>query len=170
MAFGFDPAIPDPFRSALDSWSTAALTAQVLWARSLGPAAIAASSSARFDALTRFARAHSPFYRAAWNDLHGDTLQLGELPVVTKRTLMAAFDDWCTDREVNRDRIAEFLAERTQIGERFRGRYIVWTSSGSTGEPGVFVQDAGALATYDALVAAQLAGPGFAPAESGPTR
>jgi len=165
MAFGFDPAIPDPLRSALDQWGTAALTAQLLWVRSLGRAAIAASASARLDALTRFARVHSPFYRAAWKHLPEGPLQLGLLPVVTKRTLMAAFDDWCTDRSVSRDRIAEFLAERTQIGERFRGRYIVWTSSGSTGEPGVFVQDGGALATYDALVAAQFAGPGFAECE-----
>ena len=34
----------------------------------------------------------------------------------------------------------------------------MWKSSGSTGEPGIFVQDESALATYDALIAAQLSG------------
>ena len=35
-------------------------------------------------------------------------------------------------------------AERAHIGERFLDRYLVWMSSGSTGEPGIYVQDAGA--------------------------
>jgi len=33
---------------------------------------------------------------------------------------------------------------------------VIWKSSGSTGEPGIFVQDATALSTYDALLHAQL--------------
>ena len=94
--------------------------------------------------------------------MHDGPLKLAELPVVTKRALMASFDDWCTDRSVSRAAITAFLAQRSHIGERFQGRYIVWTSSGSTGEPGIFVQDGSALSAYDALVGAQLGGPGFA--------
>ena len=161
MTAGIDSATNDPLRSMLDQWNATALAAQLLWARSLGAAAIVAAANVRFDALTRFARTRSPFYRESWKHLHEDALQLRELPVVTKRALMESFDDWCTDPLVTRTAIAGFLAERTTIGQRFLGRYIVWTSSGSTGEPGVFVQDGGALAAYDALVSAQLAGPGF---------
>ena len=109
--------------------------------RSLGAVAIAAAANARFDALVRFARSHSPFYREAWAPLPDGPLKLAELPVVTKRALMTSFDDWCTDRSVTRAAIDGFLAQRSHIGERFLGRYIVWTSSGSTGEPGIFVQD-----------------------------
>jgi phenylacetate-CoA ligase len=162
MAVVFDTGTPDPLRSALDQWSAAALAAQVLWVRSLGPAAIAAAGHVRFDALTRFARTRSPFYREAWKHLHEGSLQLAELPIVTKHALMAAFDDWCTDPAISRSAVDGFLAERTHIGERFLGRYLVWMSSGSTGEPGIYVQDRGALAAYDALVSAQLATPGFA--------
>jgi len=162
MAVGFDAGTPDPLRSAFDQWSAAALAAQVLWVRSLGAAAIAAAGHARFDALTQFARRRSPFYREAWKHLHEGPLHLAELPIVTKQALMVAFDAWCTDPAVSRTAVDGFLAERTHIGERFLGRYLVWMSSGSTGEPGVYVQDRGALATYDALVTAQLAAPGFA--------
>jgi len=162
MTNGFDPAPQDPLLPVFEQWRTAALAAQSLWVRSLGVAAIAAAAKARFDALVRFARSHSPFYRDAWARLHDGPLELAELPVVTKRALMTSFDDWCTDRSVTRAAIAAFLAQRSHIGERFLGRYIVWTSSGSTGEPGIFVQDGNALAAYDALVSAQLAGPGFA--------
>jgi len=162
MTPGFEPATADPLRSAVDQWRAAALAAQTLWVRSLGRTAIAAAAHARCDALIRFARARSPFYRDAWAHLREGPLALAELPVVGKRTLMEAFDDWCTDREVTRTAVAEFLAHRGHIGERFLGRHVVWTSSGSTGEPGIFVQDDAALAAYDALVSAQLAGPGFA--------
>jgi len=152
----------DPLRSAVDQWRAAALAAQTLWVRSLGGTAIAAAAHARCDTLIRFARARSPFYGDAWTHLHGGHLELADLPVVGKRTLMDAFDDWCTDREVTRAAVDSFLEHRAHIGERFLGRHVVWTSSGSTGEPGIFVQDDAALATYDALVTAQLAGPGFA--------
>jgi len=162
MAAGLDPAPPDPLRSAVDQWRAAALAAQTLWVRSLGGTAIAAAAHARCDALIRFARVRSPFYRDAWSHLREGSLGLAELPVVSKRTLMEAFDDWCTDRAVTRSAVLGFLGQRAHIGERFLGRHVVWTSSGSTGEPGIYVQDDAALAAYDALVSAQLAGPGFA--------
>jgi phenylacetate-coenzyme A ligase PaaK-like adenylate-forming protein len=162
MAAGWEPAKADPLRSAFDQWRVAALAAQTLWVRSLGGTAIAAAAHARCDALIRFTRARSPFYHDTWAHLGEGPLTLAELPVVGKRTLMDAFDAWCTDRDVNRAGIDGFLAHRAHIGERFLGRHIVWTSSGSTGEPGIFVQDDAALAAYDALVTAQLTGPGFA--------
>ena len=162
MAAGFDAATLDPLRSAFDQWSTAALTTQVLWVRSLGATAIAAAGHARFVALTRFARARSPFYRETWKHLPAGPVPLAELPIVTKHALMAAFDAWCTDPAVTRMAVDGFLAERAHIGERFLDRYLVWMSSGSTGEPGIYVQDRGALAAYDAMVSAQLTSPGLA--------
>ena len=78
------------------------------------------------------------------------------LPVMTKRALMARFDDWVTDAAIRRQDVDAFLADRTHIGERYLGRYIVWKSSGTTGEPGIYMQDDDALAVYDALIAVQL--------------
>ena len=95
-------------------------------------------------------------------DLPAGPVQLTDLPVVDKPTLMAAFDDWCTDRAVTRESIDRFVGERAHIGERFLGKYIVWMSSGSTGVSGIYVQDSAALAAYDTLVRAQLTGPTFA--------
>jgi phenylacetate-coenzyme A ligase PaaK-like adenylate-forming protein len=69
---------------------------------------------------------------------------------------MARFDDWATDRRVTSSAVSEFLADRTHIGQLFLGKYLVWKSSGSTGEPGIYVQDHAALAVYDALLAVQM--------------
>jgi phenylacetate-CoA ligase len=143
----------DPVRAAVDSWTCLARMSEIWWTRSAGPAAIDAARRARFDALVEFARARSPFYRDAWRRLPVRRLRPTELPVVTKAALMARFDDWVTVPEIKRAAVEAFLADRRQIGERFLDRFVVWKSSGSTGVPGIFVQDGDALATFDALMA-----------------
>src|SRR6266571_2733383 len=131
---------------------------EIWWTRNAGRSAIDAARASRASSLIAFAREHSPVYRRAWDDLPQRELALAEVPVATKPELMAHFDDWLTDPRVDRAGIEAFLADRTHIGERYLDRYVVWKSSGSTGEPGIFVQDESALATYDALIAVQLSG------------
>ncbi|HEX6137310.1 MAG TPA: phenylacetate--CoA ligase family protein [Casimicrobiaceae bacterium] len=146
----------DMARASLDWWDACTRAFETWWTRSAGRDAVAASAAQRCADLVRFAREHSPFYRNAWSALPPGELALDRLPVVAKRELMAAFDDWVTDRSVDRRGVEAFLADRTHIGEQYLGRFVVWKSSGSTGEPGIFVQDAAALSTYDALLAVQL--------------
>jgi phenylacetate-CoA ligase len=146
----------DPFRASLDWWGVVSEAGEIGWTRRAGRRAIAAAVARRFAELTRFARANSPFYRDAWRSLSERDLSLQHLPVVTKGQLMKRFDDWMTDREVHLCAVERFLEDRTHIGERFLGRFVIWKSSGSTGEPGIFVQDPMALSTYDALLVVQL--------------
>src|SRR5258708_32713802 len=134
-----------PLSAACGRWNVAALAAQRLGVRFLGAAAVHSAGQARFDALTRTVRERSPFYRDAWRHLPAGRLQPAQLPVVGKRALMAAFDDWCTDREVTRGAVDEFLANREHIGERFLDRFLVWTSSCSPGDTGWRWQYAGYL-------------------------
>lgn len=148
----------DPLRLAVQQWNVGALAAQTLWTRGLGSEAVAASARQRWVRLAHHARTHSPFYRKRWRHLPAGALAPADVPVVTKDELMASFDDWCTDRAIAWRDVAAFLAARAHIGERFLGKYLVWTSSGTSGRPGVFVQDDAALAAYDALVSVQLGG------------
>ncbi|MFO1314733.1 MAG: AMP-binding protein [Burkholderiales bacterium] len=151
-------APPDPLRLALQQWNVGTLAAQTLWTRGLGPEAVAAAARQRWSTLARHARTHSPFYRKRWRHLPPGEPALADVPVVGKDELMASFDAWCTDRAIAWRDVAAFVATRAHIGERFLGKYLVWTSSGTTGRPGVFVQDDAALAAYDALVSVQLGG------------
>ena len=145
------------FVSASLEWSQRlARAAGIVWTRNAGPDSIAAASSSRFAELARFVRARSPFYRAAWRSFPRGDVSLHDLPVVTKRDLMAHFDDWATDRAVTREAVDRFVSDKRRIGERFLDRFVIWKSSGSTGEPGIFVQDDAALACYDALLSAQI--------------
>jgi len=150
------PSFLDPLRGLLDQWSTTTLASAIVWTRALGREAIATFQARRLVDLVRHARAHSPWFRAAWRDLPPGDLPLSTLPVTRKAALMDAFDTWCTDPAITRAGVGAFLTGRAHIGDRFLDRYVVWTSSGTTGTPGVFVQDATALAAYDALVGVPL--------------
>ncbi|MCG3188735.1 MAG: hypothetical protein LKCHEGNO_00868 [Burkholderiaceae bacterium] len=72
---------------------------------------------------------------------------------------MQRFDDWATDRAVTRAAVERFLATSHDLAEAFLGRYLVWTSSGTSGTPGIFVQDEGSLAAYEVLDALRLRSP-----------
>lgn len=115
-----------------------------------GAAAIEAKARARLAGLVRGARLGSPFYA---RHLHGlsDTTPLPDLPPVTRRALMADFDEWAIDRAVTRRAVDAFLTDPQRLGRPFLGRYAAWTSSGSTGEMGIYLHDEQALAVYDAL-------------------
>lgn len=151
-----DQATSDGVRASVEWWNVLSRAWGIWWTRNAGDAAVAAAASRRTTELIEFARAKSAFYRDAWKALPSGGISLQDLPVVTKRELMRRFDDWVTDRSVHRRGVERFLEDRRHIGEPFLGRFVVWKSSGSTGEPGIFVQDRAALATYDALLAVQL--------------
>lgn len=127
--------------AALDVWQATRLPAEELAAR----------QRRRLDALLRFARRASPFYRERFADAPDTSVPLEALPPLTKRTLMREFDRVCTQQGVDRAAISAFIADPVRLGTLFGGRFAVFSSSGTTGEPGVFVHDTGALAVYDAL-------------------
>ena len=131
----------------------------IWWTRNAGRAAIDAVRRDRFDALVRFARKQSPVYRDAFRGLAEGGLDSTRFPVMTKRALMSRFDDWVTDPAIKRSGVEAFLKDRHHIGDRYLGRYVIWKSSGTSGEPGIYVQDDDALGVYDALIAVQLASP-----------
>lgn len=145
-----------PVSATIAYWKSVARLWEISWTRSGGEQAVAAARRIRFDALVRLARSRSAFYRHAYRDLPERPLAAHELPIVTKPALMARFDEWVTDPDVTLSGVTAFLTDRQHIGEHYLDRYVIWKSSGSTGEPGVFVQDEDALATFDALMVAHL--------------
>lgn len=130
------------------------------WAGASEPAHIERLQHSRLRALVAHARARSPFYRRLYRDLPEPTpADPGGWPSVKRATLMRHFDDWVTDPAVRLADLRRFIADPARVGERYLGRYVVWTSSGSTGQPGIYVQDASAMAVYDALAATRTRGP-----------
>lgn len=138
-----------------DSMSNPWKQIEALWEMSRAmrrkPARIAARQRFFVREFVQFARTHSPYYQRLYSHLPTGIQDLSQLPVVTKPELMAHFDDWVTDQEVIRRQVEVFLADKTRIGHHFLKRYLLYTSSGSTGEQAIFIQDKDALIQYRTL-------------------
>jgi len=98
------------------------------------------------------ARANSTFYRRHYRNVPEDCAELQAYPPVTRARLMAHFDDWVTDPQLRLHELQAFIRDPERIAEPWLGKYSVWTSSGTTGVPGIYVQDPEALAVYAALL------------------
>lgn len=115
-----------------------------------GKQLLSSRQSARLRNLLEAAR-QSRIYQPHLADQDLSRIVLSDLPVVHKRDLMRRFEDWVVDPDVHWADLRRFLDDRQQIGRPFLDRYVVWESSGSTGEPGIFLQDQATMAVYDAL-------------------
>src|SRR5215217_2447958 len=89
--------------------------------------------------LRQYAYARSPFYGRFHRGLADRPL--GDLPILTKETVMEHFDELVTDPTV---RLADVEARLTTLSggdELFGERYRVASTSGSTGRRGLFLWD-----------------------------
>lgn len=145
----------------------------LLWSQTFGetlaagidPAGTAqVQRDARLARLLDTALSDSPFYRQRWAGRGGTRPPLVDIEPVEKAELMQHFDDWATDRRITRAGVEEFLHDSNRLADAYLGQYLVWTSSGTSGEPGIFVQDAQSLAVFDALDTLRLHGLGPSPA------
>jgi phenylacetate-coenzyme A ligase PaaK-like adenylate-forming protein len=107
----------------------------------------------RLRTLLKAAAERSPYYARTLKGIDLDACRLADLPITRKPELMSCFDDWVTDPDIRLTALQRFTEDPSRIADAFLGRYVVWGSSGSSGEPGLFVQDASAMAVYDALEA-----------------
>lgn len=150
------PAPPFDAWLALQAWSDC-------WCAGLLPASAQRLRAQRLAGLIEHTLAHSPFYRQRQGGRAAH--RLTDFAPVDKAELMQHFDDWATDRRITRAGAAAFIADTNCIADAWLGRYLLWTSSGTSGVPGWFVQDAGSLAAFDAIDALRLRGRRAGPAD-----
>ncbi len=94
----------------------------------------------RLASLIDYARKHSPYYQMLYESLPANCA-FSQLPPVNKRDLMAHWDDWVTDRNVTFSQVREFMQDLDNVGRKLAGKYLVFSTSGSTGEPLVMLCD-----------------------------
>ncbi|AVO41548.1 phenylacetate--CoA ligase family protein [Simplicispira suum] len=139
--------------AVFDALRLSAVSLDVSAAQRGTPQGIAQRQQTRLAALLNFTLRGSRLYRSLWPAGTTPGTALEQLPVVTRSQLMAHFDDWVTDPQLQFDALRAFTADPARIAEPWLDRYMVWESSGTSGQPGIFVQDAQAMAVYDALEA-----------------
>ncbi|MFH8597863.1 phenylacetate--CoA ligase family protein [Streptomyces rimosus] len=125
-------------------------------ARKQGLPAVLRRQRDRLAAMVAHARAASPYYRDLYRALPERVEDPTLLPVTDKQQLMGHFDAWVADRALTYDKVRAFSDDPGRIGQRFHGKYLVATTSGTSGRRGLFVlddryMDVGAALTSRAL-------------------
>src|SRR6266511_4468106 len=88
--------------------------------------------------LRQYAYERSPFYQKFHKVLIGRPLH--ELAVMSKAMMMVHFDELVTDRSLHLKEVRAF-ATQGEAGQRYKNRYWVNATSGSSGQPGFFLFD-----------------------------
>lgn len=94
----------------------------------------------RLRQLVTYAKENSPFFAKIYDGIPKD-FSLTDLPATNKRDLMEHWNDWVTDRCVTIEQIMEFMQDKDNIGRKWHKKYMVVTTSGSTGNPLVMLCD-----------------------------
>ncbi|MBO4818707.1 MAG: phenylacetate--CoA ligase family protein [Firmicutes bacterium] len=94
----------------------------------------------RLRDIVSYARENSPYYRELYKEVPDD-FNLTDLPPVDKRTLMDNWNDWVCDKDLKLEDVEKFMENMDNIGRKLKGKYLVYTTSGSTGNPLVCVCD-----------------------------
>ena len=94
----------------------------------------------RLAELVSWAKEQSPVYKELYKDV-GQNYSLTDLPPVNKTQLMSQFNQWITDRSLTLSDVEKFMEDPDNIGRKFRNKYLVFTTSGSTGNPLVALCD-----------------------------
>jgi phenylacetate-coenzyme A ligase PaaK-like adenylate-forming protein len=130
-----------PLAVAWDAWL----------AKRAGLPAIMERQQKRFQELVAYAREHSRYYAEKYQDLPAHIDNVRQLPPVNKPDLMSHFEDWVTDPAVQLADVEAFVADKSQIGDAFLNQYLIFTTSGSSGTPGILIQDTPAQAVMTGL-------------------
>lgn len=104
----------------------------------------------RLSELVNHAKKLSPYYSRLYKDIK-DKFSLTDLPPVNKRDLMAHWDEWVCDRTVSLADVQHFMDNSDNIGRWLNGKYLVFTTSGSTGNPLVCLNDQNVKNVSDAV-------------------
>lgn len=94
----------------------------------------------RLREMVLWAKENSSIYRELYHNI-GSDFSLTDLPPVNKVQLMSQFDEWLTDPTVKLSDIEHFMENQDNIGRKILGKYMVFTTSGSTGNPLVALCD-----------------------------
>ena len=106
----------------------------------------------RLKKLVRFARKNSPYYEDLYQEISEDC-RLEDLPPVSKPDLMADFDRVVTDRRISMKRVDAFCGDLDHVGRMLDGRYLVFKTSGSTGNPATVLYDKTCIDVSSAVAA-----------------
>lgn len=94
----------------------------------------------RLQELIAYVKEKSPYFAELYQDID-ESCHLSELPVTSKADMSKHFDEWFTDRSITRKMVEDFMSDLSNVGKKLNGKYLVYTTSGSTGMPCIVLYD-----------------------------
>lgn len=94
----------------------------------------------RIKKIVKYARENSPYFNELYKGI-GDNFKLEDLPATNKIDMMRNFDIWITDKNINMQRIEEYTKDIENVGRMIDNKYLIFKTSGSTGNPATILYD-----------------------------
>ena len=104
----------------------------------------------RLKELISYVKGNSPYFAALYEHID-ENAPLSELPVTNKKEMMTHFDQWMTDRSITKAKVEHFMSDISNVGTKLDGKYLVYTTSGSTGNPCVVLYDESTINVSSAI-------------------
>lgn len=111
-------------------------------ANNLGRDKIKKLQQKRLKKLVKYAKENSPYFRELYKDIDVNcNFKLEDLPVTNKIEMMKHFDTYVTDRNVTMKRVEEYTSNIDNVGRMLDNKYLIFKTSGSTGNPATILYD-----------------------------
>lgn len=104
----------------------------------------------RLKELISYVKGNSPYFAALYEHID-ENAPLSELPVTNKKEMMTHFDQWMTDRSITKAKVEHFMSDISNVGTKLDGKYLVYTTSGSTGNPCIVLYDESTINVSSAI-------------------
>jgi len=88
----------------------------------------------RLKELIAYVKENSPYFSELYKGIDKSAI-LSALPTTNKAGMKAHFDEWLTDRTITKEKVDSFMSDLSNVGRKLDGKYLVYTTSGSTGNP-----------------------------------
>lgn len=109
----------------------------------------------RLKSLISYAIERSPFFKSLYRGIDIDRAELCDLPVVTKEMVKENFDEYLTERDLKQEELKEFVLDSRNMGKKFKGKYIAFHTSGTSGPPLILVYSEKAFDHVKAIIFAR---------------
>jgi phenylacetate-coenzyme A ligase PaaK-like adenylate-forming protein len=111
----------------------------------------------RLSAILAHAKETTPIWKERLAKIDPrDPHALAGVRPITKDEIMSRFDDSISNGELTIDEARTFTRDRQRVGDLYRGKYMVATTSGTTGRVGYFVTDAHGWASLNGALFARI--------------
>ena len=94
----------------------------------------------RLRKLVRYAKNNSEYFNELYKDINDD-FSLEDLPITNKIELMNNFDRYLTDKNITMKKVEEFTSNIDNVGRMIDNKYLIFKTSGSTGNPVIVLYD-----------------------------